>query len=396
MKTRYTVFMIAALVLLIVLVLSTSGCQLLSDLTQTSPTSTAPAAVATTKGTSPGISGTVQPSGRSGLPPFVAGEGLSVREVAEKIKPAVVQITNEQVGLDMFNRPVPEQAGIGSGVIYDQRGYILTNHHVVAGAQSLLVSLPDGRSFKGKLVGSDPDTDLAVVLIKGDNLPVAELGDSAQLQVGDWLVAIGNALALPGGPTVTAGVVSAVGRAIQEPASSYGQPGPFLYDLIQTDAAINPGNSGGALCNMRGQVIGINTLVAGMAEPGVQAQGIGFAIAINTAKPIADQLVATGRVVHPYLGIYYVPLNPSIVAQLGLSVKEGVIILRVMPGSPAEKAGLKVRDIVVAIDGQKLVSESTFGQIISKHKPGDVVKLSIVRGTQHLTVDVTLGEKPTS
>jgi S1-C subfamily serine protease len=162
-------------------------------------------------------------------------------------------------------------------VIYDNQGHILTNNHVVEGAQQLLVSLPDKRSFPARLVGVDPQTDLAVVQIRGDNLPVAQLGDSNQLQVGDWVVAIGNALALPGGPTVTQGVVSALGRTVQEPGSSSGgQPGgtqrqsavgPFLFDVVQTDAPINPGNSGGPLVNLQGQIIGINTLVAGPVEP---------------------------------------------------------------------------------------------------------------------------------
>jgi S1-C subfamily serine protease len=319
----------------------------------------------------------------------------AVRQVTQQVEPAVVQITNEQVQVDMFTgNPFTVPAGVGSGVIYDNQGHILTNNHVVEGAQTLLVSLPDGRSFKGKLIGADPQTDLAVVQISGSNLPVAELGDSRQLQVGDWLVAIGNALALPGGPTVTAGVVSALDRTVQEPGSSIGQTGPFLFDVIQTDAPINPGNSGGPLVNLDGQVVGINTLVAGQAEPGVQAQGIGFAIAIATAKPIADQLVATGHVVHASMGVSYVPLNSAIAIQLGITAQQGVVVTDVSPGSPAADAGLQPQDVITAINDQPLNTESALAQIVNSHQPGDTLTLTVIRGTQQLTLQVTLVAAP--
>jgi len=302
-------------------------------------------------------------------------------------------------------QPFVVPAGVGSGVIYDNQGHILTNNHVVEGAQQLLVSLPDKRSFPGKMIGADPQTDLAVVQIQGDNLPVAQLGDSGQLQVGDWVVAIGNALALPGGPTVTQGVVSALGRTVQEPGNSPGggggqaqgqAAGPFLFGVIQTDAPINPGNSGGPLVNLQGQVIGIDTLVAGQAEPGVQAQGIGFAISIATARPIADMLVQNGRVAHPYLGIQYATLNPALAARLGVQTSDGVVIGQVVPGSPAATAGLRPQDIISAVDGQPLQGESALAEAINRHKPGDVVSLTILRGQQQTTASVTLGELPTS
>ena len=317
----------------------------------------------------------------------------AVRQVAEKVRPAVVQVTNQQTQVDQFNQPFTVPAGVGSGVIYDSQGHILTNDHVIEGAENLLVSLPDGRSFKAKLIGQDPQTDLAVLQINGGNLPVAEIGDSSQLQVGDWVVAIGNALALPGGPTVTAGVVSALDRTVQEPGGPTGS-GPFLFDVIQTSAPINPGNSGGALVNLAGQVIGINTLVAGQAEPGVQAQGIGFAIATAAAKPIADQLVATGKVVHPYLGIRYLPLNPAIAARAGIQETEGIIIAEVSAGSPAEKAGLQSMDVVVAVNDTSLKSESDLARIVNQHKPGDQLTLSVRRGSQKMDVQLTLAEMP--
>jgi S1-C subfamily serine protease len=316
----------------------------------------------------------------------------AIRDVAQKVKPAVVQITNEQTQVNMFTQqPFTVPAGVGSGVIYDNQGHILTNDHVVEGAQALLVSLPDGRSFKAKLIGADPLTDLAVVQISGSNLPVAEIGDSKQLQVGDWVVAIGNALALPGGPTVSAGVVSALGRTVQEPGDST-STGPYLFDVIQTDAPINPGNSGGPLVNLAGQVIGLNTLVAGQAEPGVQAQGIGFAISMAAAKPVADQLVATGKVVHPSLGIQYVPLSPSIAYQLGIQQSEGIVVADVVAASPADDAGIRPRDVITAVDNVPLKSDSDLAQFMSQHKPGDEVTLTVLRNNTPTSVKVKLGE----
>ncbi len=319
----------------------------------------------------------------------------AIQQVAQKVRPAIVQITSTQQSLSAFGQTVP-QTGVGSGVIYDSQGHILTNDHVVAGATSLSVSLPDGRSFDAKIVGEDPQTDLAVVQIQGTNLPVAQLGDSSQLQVGEWVVAIGNALALPGGPTVTQGVVSALNRTVQEPPNqTTGQAGPFLYDVIQTDASINPGNSGGALVNLQGQVVGINTLIAGAAEPGVQAQGIGFAIAINTAKPIADQLVATGKVVHPFIGIGYTDLTPSLARQLGVPAgTKGIVVAQVVSGSPASQSGLKQGDVITQVDGHDITSDSTLGQYLQNKKPGDVITLTVQRGTQSLQVKVTLGTMP--
>jgi serine protease Do len=318
-----------------------------------------------------------------------------VRSAAQRAQPATVQITTQQTTVDQFNRPFSVPAGVGTGVIYDREGHIITNNHVIEGAQGIQVSLADGRSLSGRLVGQDPQTDLAVLQISGDNLPVAELGDSRQLQVGDWVVAIGNALGLSGGPTVTQGVVSALGRAVQEPSDEMGRPGPYLFDAIQTDAAINPGNSGGPLVNLNGQVIGINTLVANQAGPGVSAQGIGFAIAISTAKPIADQLVATGRVAHPYLGVNYASLNPSIAAQLGIATSQkGVVVGQVVPGSPAAGAGLRTRDVITNVDGSELTTDSSFAQILNQKKPGDTVSLTVQRGGQAVQVQAKLGEMP--
>ena len=393
---------------------------------QAQPTAapTSPAAPAPTGASSPAAAAPpVSPSPAAAASPSPAAAArpasaptaeltTAIRQVAQRVKPAVVQITNQQqVQPEQFNQPFTVPAGVGSGVIYDAQGHILTNNHVIEGAQSLLISLPDGRSFPGKLVGADPQTDLAVVQISGDSLPVAELGDSHELQVGDWVVAIGNALALPGGPTVTEGVVSALDRTVQEPGGQGpGGPGPggarpgaqastagpFLFDVIQTDAPINPGNSGGPLVNLQSQVVGISTLVAGQAEPGVAAQGIGFAIAISTAKPIADQLVASGHVAHAFIGIRYVPLNPAVASQLGTTAKNGAAVADVVSNSPAAQAGLRARDVITAIDGQPLQTESSLAQAISAHKPGDTVTLTVQRGSQQLSLQVKLAEMPPS
>ncbi len=339
-----------------------------------------------------------QPTQEPAMPASATGAlpGISISAVARQVRPAVVQISNKQlVGAGYYSQPLEQQAGIGSGVIYDPQGYILTNYHVIEGADRITVALPDGRSYDNvRIVGADRDTDLAVLQIPAGNLPVAKLGSSSKLEVGDWVVAIGNALGLKGGPTVTVGVVSALGRAEQEPPSSDGTPGPYLYDLIQTDAAINPGNSGGPLINLQGEVVGINTLVAGVTDySGYQAQGIGFAIAIDTAKPIADEIVATGRAVHPYIGISYQWLSPALARRLGIDRSYGLIVAYVAPGSPAARAGLRVRDVIVAFDGNELTDESSLGRYMRQHKPGDIVSLRVLRNNQEMTVKVTLGEK---
>ncbi len=321
----------------------------------------------------------------------------AVRDVTDRVRPAVVQITNEQVSL-RTSEEIP--AGVGSGVIFDQQGRILTNNHVIAGAQKLRVTLPDDRSFEAKLVGADPKTDLAVVQISAQQLPVATLGDANTVAPGDWVVAIGNALALPGGPTVTAGVVSAVHRTLQEPSDPQtGESGPFLFDLIQTDAAINPGNSGGPLVDLCGRVVGVNTLVRTEAAAGVPAQGIGFAISIATAKPIADQLVARGRATHAFLGIRYGFLTPAGAAQLRLpTATRGAVIGAVSGGTPAEQAGLRTNDVITAIDGKPIDDESALAKIVDSRKPGDTVTLTVLRpssgGPQALTLRATLTELP--
>ncbi len=309
-----------------------------------------------------------------------------IQSVVDRVRPGVVFVGIEQ-SVSNFSQPVP--VGNGSGAIIDDQGHILTNNHVVEQAQALSVTLPDGRTFPATLVGRDPATDLAVIQIKADNLPVIPLGDSSKLKIGEWVVAIGNALGLEGGPTVTKGVVSALNRTIQE------DNGASIFGLIQTDAPINPGNSGGPLVNLQGQVIGINTAVPGPTGQGVQPYGIGFAISINEAKPIVQQLISQGHVTRPYLGIVPLTVTPAVAAQGGLKVATGVVITDVSAGSPAAAAGLKAGDVIVAFDGQPIQDEAGLRQAIQAHKIGDTVTLTINRGGRQNDVQATLAQAPT-
>ncbi|HEX2911746.1 MAG TPA: trypsin-like peptidase domain-containing protein [Chloroflexia bacterium] len=341
------------------------------------------------------VAPTVAPSITQATP--AATGQLTVEQVAEIVRPAVVQINSLQNAT--FGGSSQETTGVGSGVIYDKNGYILTNAHVVEGAKSLIISLPDGRYFNGTIVGIDNPTDLAVVKIDpaGADLPLAEFGDSASLRVGEEVVAIGNALALPGGPTVTAGVVSALDRSVTEPGAqnrtSYTQ-GAQLFGMIQTDAAVNSGNSGGPLADSQGKVIGINTLTS------TQGESISFAISINQAKEVAAQLVQNGKVSHAYTGFNYTPLTPAISSQLKLdsSIRNGAVLTSVQSGSPAAKASLKQADVLVMVDGQQLTGESTLGIIVNNHQPGDVLTLQVITPVsyggsgQARTVQITLGE----
>ena len=303
----------------------------------------------------------------------------SIPAIVAKVRPAVVNIATRQLTYDAFLKPVPAQ-GIGSGVIFDARGYLLTNAHVVEGAQQMRVALPDGRSFPGKLVGADPVTDIAVVKIEGSNFPVARLGDSGKLEVGETVIAIGNPLGLEGGPTVTVGVVSAIGRSIEDPGGS------ALHDLVQTDAAINPGNSGGPLVRMSGDVIGINTAMI------QQAQGIGFAISIDSAKPIVQELLAHGRVVRPLVGIVPVSVTPQIAAAYELPVERGVLVARLDPKGPAARAGMKAGDIIVSIAGHEVKNLQELRVAIGRHKIGETVDVAVRRQKAAMTLKVTLAE----
>ncbi len=326
------------------------------------------------------------PSGGSSLQPSGSLEN-DIRAVVQQVRPAVVFVGIE-ANLRSFSQPVP--VGNGSGAIIDQQGDVVTNNHVVEQATALKVTLTDGRSFDAKLIGRDPVTDLAVIRIQGgSNLPTIPLGDSSKVQVGDWVVAIGNALGLEGGPTVTKGVVSAMNRTITE------DNGADISGLIQTDAAINPGNSGGPLVNLNGELIGINTAVAGTTGQGIQPYGSGFAIGINDAKPILQQLLGSGHVTRPYLGVSPVTITPAIAAQLGLSVDKGVILDSVAPNSPAANAGLQQGDVILAADGKPITTEADLRQAIQAHKIGDTMELTVIRNGKQTTVRAQLVQSPT-
>lgn len=349
--------------------------------TLAAPTISSPTIAAhNTAGESGGTSGTVSPAPSPPASPGVV-EPVPIADAAEKVRPAVAFIAVRQVSVGLFLQAVP-QSGVGSGMIFDDAGHILTNNHVVEDARDIRVTLPDGRTFPAKLVGTDRRTDLAVIKIDGSSLPKVRLGDSEKLRIGEWVVAIGNALGLQGGPTVTAGVVGALNRSITEPN------GENLENLIQTDAAINPGNSGGPLINLSGEVVGINTAIAS------EAQGIGFAISISAARPIIGDLVAYGRVIRPFLGIQTADVTPSLATRYDLAVKEGLLVLAVERGTPASRAGLQQGDVVTAIEGERLHNTRELRAILDRHKPGDTLRLTIVRSGKQSTVAVTLAESP--
>jgi serine protease Do len=284
-------------------------------------------------------------------------------------------------------------SGIGSGFIFDSHGWILTNKHVVSGADQISVQLNDSRVFTGRVYGIDTLTDLAILKIDATGLPVAPLGSSEDLQLGQLAIAIGNPLGTFEN-TVTTGVVSGLGRQIRA-GDAVGTSSEQLNNLIQTDAAINPGNSGGPLINSAGQVIGINTAV------NQDAQGIGFAIPINVARPILLLALDGKPMARPWIGVYYTPIDQQLAKDKGLAADHGVLIgpaangaPGVFPGSPAEKAGVRDGDIVVAVDGQTIDGDHDLASRVLPHVPGDTVSLSVVRTSGTVQIKVTLGTLP--
>lgn len=302
---------------------------------------------------------------------------------AQTVGPAVVGITNKGIARDFFsNRQVLVEQGTGSGVIFDEQGYIATNYHVVQNAQEISVSLADGRTFDGKVVGGDPATDLAVVKVNASNLPVAVLGDSDSLMVGEPAIAIGNPLGLEFKGSVTAGVISALNRSLDI--------GERRFKLIQTDAAINPGNSGGALVNADGVVIGINS--AKISLSGVE--GIGFAIPINSARPILQSLIDKGRVIRAYLGVG--ALDQSTAAKYGYELKldKGVYIAKASASGPAYKAGIREGDIILKVAGAETNSVAELRAVLDTQQVGGKVEVVIQRNDQKQTINVLLEEMP--
>ncbi len=316
-------------------------------------------------------------------------ESSAVISAVNKVMPAVVTIASQT-----NNGPFGSGSGVGSGFVYNSNGWILTNRHVVDGADKLSVQLNDTRVFDAQVKGIDTLTDLAIVKIDAKGLPAAPLGSSQGLELGQLAIAIGNPLGNFEN-TVTTGVVSGLGRQIQ--AGDVTQTSSEqLNNLIQTDAAINPGNSGGPLINSAGQVIGINTAVATADK----AQGIGFAIPIDIAKPILQEVIDGKEITRPWIGVYYQQITKQLAAEKDLPSDEGVLIgtannaPAVFPGSPADKAGLKDGDVVVAVDGQKLDRDHDLSTLVLPHLPGDVITLRVLRGNSTQEVKVTLGVLP--
>jgi putative serine protease PepD len=337
--------------------------------------------------------------------PSKGASGLTLEEetvigVYRMASPGVINVTSTALSQDFFFRVVPEQ-GTGSGFVIDDKGLILTNNHVVENAERLEVTLADKAKVPAKLVGRDPNNDLAVIRINAgkEKLVPLRLGDSSLLQVGQTAIAIGNPFGLE--RTVTRGVISAIGRTLKS------DTGRQIRNVIQTDAAINPGNSGGPLLNSRGEVIGINTAIF---TPSGGSVGIGFAVPVNTAKSFLPQLIARGRASHPWMGISGLDINPTVAKALSLPVKDGVMISQVAPNGPAARAGLRgsqrrVRvgnymvnvggDIIQSLDSLKIASVDDLTAFLDERKKvGDEVLVEVLRDGKPLSMTVRLGELP--
>jgi len=307
------------------------------------------------------------------LPDFVS--------VVAKVKPSVVAINTEVITYDIFNRPFTQE-GAGSGWIIDKDGLIVTNNHVVAGAETITVTLADGRTFPAGIVGADAFSDVAVLRVNETNLPEADVGDSSKLRIGEWVLAIGNALGM--GITAKEGIVSRLGVSL--PVSA----GQTLHDLIETSAPINPGNSGGPLVNMAGEVIGITS--AKLAA--VEVEGLGYAISSNTVSPIIEELVQKGYVVRPWLGVVLYTVDQYAVLRYKLAVDKGTLITEVAPGSPADNAGLAVGDVIVSLAGKEITTAQELIQAIHSSQIGQEVEITYWRGETKNTTYAILIERP--
>jgi S1-C subfamily serine protease len=322
------------------------------------------------------------------------GEEQNNISVYKRNIPSVVNVTSRAMAFDFFYGLVPQE-GQGSGFVIDKEGHILTNYHVIADARQVEVTMHNRKKYKATVVGTDPPHDLAVIQIKAPDLTPAVLGDSHNLQVGQKVYAIGNPFGLAG--TMTRGIVSSI-RPVREPN------GAMIDEAIQTDAAINPGNSGGPLMNWHGEVIGINTMI--LSSVGQNA-GIGFAIPINTAKAVLNDLMTLGRVRRPALGVVTIPISAELAEEIGLPVDYGLLIIQVTPGSSADQAGLRAGteraylgntaimlggDLIVAIDDQRVQDEEDLSQVMNNHRAGDTLKITIYRNKRKMDVKVSLGE----
>ena len=313
----------------------------------------------------------------------------SIADIVEQVRPAVVSIVAETVGQDFFGRPT-SQFSSGTGVIIDSQGLVLTNNHVIEGASAITVTMDDGSQVEAEVVGADRLSDLAVLRIPEGDFTVLPVNRENQPRTGEWVIAIGNALALPGGPTVTVGVVSAVGRTLQAGR------GATLYDMIQTDTVINPGNSGGPLIGLDGQLVGINTSVLrGGGGGGIPIEGIGFAINMETAALVSQQLIEFRRVRWAFLGLDLGDLIPERAAAVGLPVREGVVVARVVIDGPADRAGIEAGDIILSLDGEKTTTVDELIRMLRQElKAGQEVTVELFREGSTTTVQMVLGERP--
>jgi serine protease Do len=299
--------------------------------------------------------------------------------VVEKVEPWVASIAVKSTIRGFFYNI--EDEGDGSGVVVRSDGYIVTNFHVVAGADEIKVHLPNGETYDAHVVGRDVLTDLAVIKIDAEGLPTATLADSHNLRVGDWVMTIGNALALKGGPTVTLGIVSALGRTINTERGAF-------YDLIQTDAAINEGNSGGPLVDMNGEVVGINQAILR------RAQGMGFATSASVAAPVIDSLIEHGRVIRPLIGFSGINLTPAIANELNLKVTEGVIVSSMSIDGPAFLAGIRVGDVVTSMEGTPTPDVARWLRLLWSYEVGDQIQVEYVHNNEIQLTTIKLMERP--
>ena len=305
----------------------------------------------------------------------------TVPEIIRDLSPSIVHIQTEAVRLDQFNRSVPGR-GVGTGQVIDEKGHVLTNYHVIGGAERILVTLSDGRALEAGVVGGDAALDIAVLRVDAAGLVPIPIGSSSELQVGEQVTAIGHALDLPGGPTVTGGWISALDRSIDISETL------TMQHLIQTDAAINPGNSGGPLVNMKGRLVGMNTAKLPAGE------GIGFAIAIDPILPLIDELITNGKIDRGFLGASIVNINEALAKNFDLPVSSGVGVAVVSPDSPAERAGLQPEDIIVALAGKPVRNSAELDGILIQYRAGTNVGVEYYRGDRKRSLDVILGERP--
>lgn len=306
-----------------------------------------------------------------------------ITDVVSKIEPAVVTVVSN-LGGSSFGQQGGIAEASGSGVVISQDGHIVTNNHVIEGANTVAVIYSDGTRVEATVVGADSVTDVAVLKVNGKVPAFAPFGDSSALQLGETVIAIGSPLGNYRG-SVTVGVVSGLNRSVQGTAQD---------DLVQTDAAINHGNSGGPLLNLAGQIIGINTLVVRDTAGGDQAEGLGFAVPSNTVRSVAEQLISRGRIEYPFIGISYTEVTPQLAAEMSLNSKSGVIVTQVTSASPASRAGLQAQDVVTAINNDKIDENNSLRSLLFKYRVGDTVTLTVERGGQTIQVKITLVARP--